>query len=119
MQRTMKMKTEPILYTKESLQQEQRRLKRVIRQQEQDLRKRVQKLPGELVYAGVDAVLPPVLTGSITNGILNASKNFINKSIVQKTAGNTSRLVAAAKQAGLVTLLKFAYNVFIKKKKVR
>ena len=79
----MKMKTEPILYTKESLQQEQRRLKRVIRQQEQDLRQRVQKLPGELVYAGVDAVLPPVLTGSITNGILHAGKNFINKSIVQ------------------------------------
>ncbi len=115
--RMMMKKTEPILYTKESLQQEQRRLKQVIRQQEKDLRQRVQKLPGELVYAGVDAVLPPVLTGRITHGILNAGKNFINKSIVQKTAGNTSRLVTAAKQAGLITLLKFAYRVFIKKKK--
>ena len=105
------------MYTRESLQQEQRRLKQVIRQQEKDLRQRVQKLPGELLYAGVDSILPPVLTGRITHGILNAGKNFINKSIVKKTAGNTSRLVTAAKQAGLVALLKFGYNMFIKKKR--
>lgn len=110
-------KTEQVIYTKESLQQEQRRLKQVIKTQEKELRQRVQKLPGELLYAGVDAVLPPVVTGKISHSILNAAKNFINKSIVKKNSGNTSRLVTAAKQAGLMTLLKFAYRMFIGKKK--
>ncbi|MEO6314466.1 MAG: hypothetical protein ABIU63_10625 [Chitinophagaceae bacterium] len=105
-----------IIYTKESLQQEQRRLKQVIKQQETDLRQRVQKLPGELVYAGVDAVLPNVLTGKISDKILGAGRNFINNSIVRKTAGNTSRLVTAAKQAGIFTLVKLGYNIFIRKR---
>jgi len=113
----MTKKTEPILYTKESLQQEQRRLKLVIKAQEKDLRQRVQKLPGELLYTSVDAVLPAMLTGKISHGILNAGRNFINKSIVKKTAGNTSKLVTAAKQAGLFTLLKVGYNMLIKKRR--
>jgi hypothetical protein len=112
----MKSKTEPVIYTKESLQQEQRRLKLVIKQQETDLRQHVQKLPGELMYAGADAILPAGLSGKISGKILTAGKNFINKSIVQKTSGNTSRLVAVAKQAGVFTLLKIGYNAFIKRK---
>jgi len=111
-----KKNSNAVHYTKETLQQEQRRLKLVIRQQETEIRQRVQKLPGELVYAGVDAVLPAALTGKISDKILTLGKNFINKSIVKKTNGNTSRLVTAAKQAGLVALLKFAYKAFIKKK---
>jgi len=111
-----KSRSEPVIYTKESLQQEQRRLKLIIRQQEADLRQRVQKLPGEVLYAGVDAVLPAVLTGKISDKILTAGKNFVNKTIVKKTSGNTSGLVTAAKQAGIFTLLKIGYNVFIKRK---
>lgn len=112
----MKSSIEPIIHTKESLQQEQRRLKLIIRQQEADLRQRVQKLPGEVLYAGVDAILPAALTGKISDKILTAGKNFVNKSLVKKASGNTSRLVTAAKQAGIFTLLKIGYNVFIKKK---
>jgi len=112
-----KSTSEPVIYTKESLQQEQRRLKLIIKQQEADLRQRVQKLPGELLYAGVDAVLPTVLTGKISNKILTAGKNFVNNSIAKKTSGNTSRLVTAAKQAGVFTLIKIAYNAFIKKER--
>ncbi|MEP6750599.1 MAG: hypothetical protein ABJB86_22875 [Bacteroidota bacterium] len=106
----------PAKYTKESLQQEQRRLRLIIQQQEADLRGRVQKIPGELLYAGVDSVLPAVLTGKISNKILTISKNFVNKSIVKKANGNTSRLVTVAKQAGIFTLLKFGYNMLMKKK---
>ena len=109
-------KPEPVMYTKESLQQEQRRLKLIIKAQEKDLRQRVQKIPGELLYSSVDAVLPTMLTGKISHGILNAGRNFINKSIVKKTAGNTSKLVTAAKQAGLITLLKVGYNILIRKR---
>ena len=111
-----KSRTEPVIYTKESLQQEQRRLRLIIKQQEADLRQRVQKLPGEILYAGADAVLPAVLTGKISDKILTAAKNFVNKSLVKKASGNTSRLVTAAKQAGIFTLLKIGYNVFIRRK---
>ena len=112
-------KTDGVIYTKESLQHEQRRLKQVIKQQETDLRQRVQKLPGELLYVSVDAVLPRAFTGKISDKILNAGRNFINKSIVRKTSGNTSRLVTAAKQAGIFTLLKLGYNIFIRKRRTR
>ncbi|MFT3933259.1 MAG: hypothetical protein QM726_06560 [Chitinophagaceae bacterium] len=113
----MKSNKPSVKYTKESLQDEQRRLKLEIKQQEADLRQRVQKVPGELLYAGVDAVLPSVLTGKISDKILSAGRNFVNNSIVKKTSGNTSKLVTAAKQAGVFTLLKIAYNVFIRKKR--
>jgi len=119
MQTTTMMKTNnnvPQLYSKESLRLEQRRLKLEIKTQEEALRQRVQKLPGELLYASVDAVLPPVLTGKISHKILNFGRNFVNKSVVKKTSGNTSRLVTAAKQAGIVTLIRIAYKAFIKKK---
>ncbi len=109
------MKPDSVIYTKETLQQEQRRLKQVIKQQETELRQQVQKLPGELFYAGVDAVVPTVLSGKITGSVLNAGRNFINNSVLKKTGGNTSKLVTAAKQAGVFTLLKIAYNAFIKK----
>jgi hypothetical protein len=113
----MKRNNETVTYTKETLQQEQRRLKQIIKRQEADLRQRVQKIPGELLYASVDAVLPSVLSGRVSDKILGAGRNFINKSIVQKTSGNTSKLVTAAKQAGVFTILKIAYNAFIRRKR--
>jgi hypothetical protein len=112
----MKKNKDSILYTKESLQQEQRRLRLVIKDQEAALRQRVQQLPGELLYAGVDAVLPAAFAGKISDKILNAGRNFVNKSIVKKTNGNTSRLVAVAKQAGIFALLRIAYRAIIKRK---
>ena len=112
----MKSNKEANHYTRQTLQEEQTRLKRVIKMQETELRQRVQKVPGELFYAGIDAVIPGALTGRISNMILNAGRNFINKSVVKKDAGNTARLVAVAKHAGLFTLLKFVYNSFIRKK---
>ena len=112
----MNQPNKPLIYTRDSLQLEQRRLKQIIKQQEADLRLRVQKLPGELFYSGVDAVLPAVLTGKISDKILGAASSFINKSILKKGGGHTSRLVTAAKQVGLVALLRIGYNIFIKKK---
>lgn len=113
----MKKTNEPVKYSKEALQEEQRRLKKVIKEQEHDLRQRVQKVPGELLYHSIDAVLPNALSGKISDKILGAGRSFINKSIVQKTSGNTSKLVTAAKQAGVFTILKIAYNAFIRRKR--
>jgi hypothetical protein len=98
------------------LQREQRLLKGQIRQQEHELRQRVQQVPGELFYAGVNAVVPTVLSGKITNSVLNTGKAFINKAFVKKDGADNKGLVAAAKQVGLFTILKLAYRAFVSKK---
>jgi hypothetical protein len=105
-----------IIYTRESLRLEQYRLKLAIKEQEAALRQRVQKFPGELLYAGADAILPAALTGKISNRILTAGKNFINSAIVKKTGGHTSRLVTIVKQVGLFALFKTVYRGVIKRK---
>ena len=109
-------KTEPIIYTKESLQAEQRRLKAVIREQEAALRQKVKMLPGELFYAGVGAIVPTILTGKISHSVLGAGRTLINKVVDNKTNANDSKLVALVKQAGLFTLLKIGFNAFMKRK---
>ena len=109
-------RNEPILYTKESLQAEQRRLKALIKEQEADLRQRVHKLPGELFYAGAGAIVPTVLSGKISHSVLNAGRTLINKVVDGKTNSNTAKMVAVAKQAGLFTLLKIGFNAFMKRK---
>jgi hypothetical protein len=109
-------KTEPILYTKESLQAEQRQLKATIIAQEAALRQKVKVLPGELFYAGVGAIVPTILTGKISHTVLGAGRTLINKVVDNKTNANDSKLVALAKQAGLFTLLKIGFNAFMKRK---
>ena len=112
----MKKKDEP-LYTRESLREEQIRLKRVIREQELALRQRLQQLPGEAFFAGVDAVIPPILTGKISNSVLGAGRTIINKAVNAKTKGNSNALAAMLKQAGLFSLAKFAYDSFVRRRR--
>ena len=114
----MMQKTSPnaVLYTKESLQAEQRRLLREIKAQETELRSRVRKVPGELFYAGADAIVPTLLSGKISHSVLNAGRSLINKVVDNKSGNDHSKLVTAAKQAGIFTLLKIAFNVFMKRK---
>jgi hypothetical protein len=109
-------KIEPVMYTKESLQAEQRRLKAIIRGQETALRQRVKSLPGEMFYAGANAIVPTMLSGKISHSVLNAGRSLINKVVDNTSKDNDSKLVAMAKQAGLFTLLKIGFNAFMKRK---
>lgn len=109
-------KTEAVRYSKESLQAEQRQLKATIKMQEAALRQRVKSLPGEMFYAGANAIVPAVLSGKISHSVLNAGRSLINKVVDNKSKDNDSKLVAMAKQAGLFTLLKIGFNAFMKKK---
>jgi len=104
--------------TLEDLQREQRRLKARIRVQEKELRARVKELPGELVYAGINAVVPTMLSGKITTSILGFIKNLVNKAFTKKgdKEDEGSPLLGAAGKIGLFALLKVAFNAFMKKK---
>ncbi|HEY4149600.1 MAG TPA: hypothetical protein VGM41_11750 [Chitinophagaceae bacterium] len=103
--------------TVEDLQREQRRLKGRIRVQEKELRQRVKQVPGELFYAGVNSVIPAMLSGKITNTALNFGKNFINKVFVKKDGEEAnSKLFNSARQIGLLALLKIGFNAFMNRK---
>ncbi len=103
--------------TIEDLQREQRRLKAHIRVQEKELRARVQQVPGELFYAGVNAVVPAILSGRITSSALSLGRNLVNRVFAKKEGeGDNSKLVNSVKQVGLLTVLRFAYNAFMRKK---
>jgi hypothetical protein len=98
------------------VQREQRRLRATIKMQEKELRQRVHKVPGELFYSGVNAVVPHFLNGKLTASALNAGRELINKSFQKKNGtGDNNALVTAAKQAGIFTLLKIAYRAFMKR----
>ena len=101
----------------ETLQLAQQRLKMRIKEQERELRKRVQQVPGELFYSGVNSVVPTIISGKITSSIIKAGKSLVDKAFVKKGAeGNNSKLITAAKQAGIFTLLKIAYKAFVRNK---
>jgi len=118
---TMMMRTlqnnKPKIFTVSELQQEQRRLRKLIKVQEQELRAHVHRVPGELFYSGVNAVIPSFLEGKITRTVLNAGRSFLNNTVIKKGAdGENHGLITAAKQAGLFTLLRVAYKAFMRKK---
>ena len=101
----------------ETLQLAQQRLKVRIKEQEQELRKRIQQVPGELFYSGVNSVVPTIISGKITSAVIKAGKNLVDKAFVKKGAGgNNSKLITAAKQAGIFTLLKIAYKALVRNK---
>ena len=113
----MKSNSNNPVYTRDNLRLEQYRLKQEIKAQELELRQRVQRLPGEIFYVGAGAIIPGALTGNFTEKLLRLFSRFINKAMAGKGSGRVSGLLTIARQAGIFTLLKLAYNTFIGKKK--
>lgn len=104
------------LLTKEGLRDEQRRLTAAIKQQETELRSRAQQLPGELFYAGANAVVPAVLSGKISHKVFSAGRTLVNRLVNGKDAEKNNTALTMAKQAGLYTLAKMAFRAFMKRK---
>ena len=103
--------------TLEDLQREQRRLKAHIHTQEAELRGRVKQVPGELVAAGANAIIPGFLSGKITTSAIGFAKNLVTKLFIKKGEdGEGSPLLGAAGKIGLFALLKFGFNAFMRKK---
>jgi hypothetical protein len=101
----------------EDLQREQRRLRARIRVQESELRDRVKQVPGELLAAGANAIVPRFLAGKITGTAIHFGKNLVNKLFAKKEDGQEgSPLLGAAAKMGLFALLKVGFNAFMKKK---
>ncbi len=89
-----------------------------INDHEIELRKRVQQIPGELFYSGMDSVIPNILTGKISSFALNAGKGLINNFFVRKSAATSGlKLLNLPKPSGVLRKLQFAYKAIVRKKK--
>jgi hypothetical protein len=102
----------------EDLRKELHNTRLRILQKEDELRKRMRQVPGELFYSGMDSIIPSMLSGKVSSFALNAGKGLINNFFVKKavTAGSFG-LLRALKPSGLVRKLQSGFRAIVKKKK--
>jgi len=93
----------------ETLRKEQRLIRNSIKQQELDLKRKMQELPAELAAAGANTLIPKVLRGKITNTALKGGKFLINKFFVD-TDG--PKLLPGVKKTGVLSVAKTIFKMF-------
>ena len=102
----------------EDLRKEIRCSRLRINEQENQLRKRLHQVPGELFYSGMDSVIPNILTGKISSFALNAGKGMINNFFVRKAATTGGlKLLSLLKPSGALRKLRSAYKAITGKRK--
>jgi hypothetical protein len=109
-------RTQPPLYIRNlaELQVARKHVKQKVKAEEQVLKDRLQELPGQLLYTGFKYVIPPLLSGRITNTALEAGKSLVDLFFVKKDGSQTEGktvLSKSLKKAGLLTALKFGFRL--------
>lgn len=98
------------------LHQEATRLR--IRDKEQQIRMKMQEVPGELFYSGIDNMLPNFLSGRVSSLALNAGKGVINHFFVKKAITHgTPALLRLAKPSGLLKKISGVVSSIARKRK--
>ena len=109
--------TQPPLYIRNlaELQTARKHVKQKVKAEERVLKDRLQELPGQLLYTGFKYVIPPLLSGRITNTALEAGKSLVDLFFVKKDeapeTGAKTVLSKSLKKAGLLTALKFGFRL--------
>lgn len=100
---TMPFKSRGQIANMNDLRAAQLQSKTRILDKERELRQRVQQVPGELFYSGVDSVIPSFLSGKVSSFALNAGKGLINNFFVRKavTSGSLG-ILKYAKPSGFL-----------------
>lgn len=101
----------------EDLVKQRQALQLRLREQENELRRRVNQVPGEMFYASVDSFIPSFLSGKVSSFALNAGKGLINNFFVRKAVeAGSLKLLKVVKPSGLVRRVGTAFK-FLRKKK--
>jgi len=102
----------------EDLRKEIQQTRYRILEKENELRKRVKQVPGELFYSSMDSIIPSMLSGKVSSFALNAGKGLINNFFVRKaiTAGSFN-LLRALKPSRIVKKLQYGIKSITRKKK--
>ena len=98
------------------LHQEATRLK--IRDTEQQIRMKMQEMPGELFYSGLDSVIPNFLSGRVSSMALNAGKGVINHFFVKKALSQGGpAILKLAKPSGLLKKISSVVGAIARRRK--
>ena len=101
------------------LKREEQALRLRIRSQEEVLRERINHVPGELFYSGVDNILPNLIKGKISSLALGAGRGVINSFFLKKApvAQTGLKLLQKVKPSGLIKKAGSVVSGIFKKKR--
>ncbi len=98
--------------TLETLRTEKRVIRNSLKQQETDLRRKMQELPAELAAAGANTLIPKMLRGKVTETALKGGKFLINKLFVDN---NRPKLLPGSAKPGVLSVVKTVFNLIRRK----
>ena len=99
----MSEKVSSSINTLEELRLHQKATRLRIKDKEQQIRLKMQEVPGELFYSGMDSVIPGFLSGKVSSFALNAGKGVINHFFVKKAISSTAPgILKLARPSGLL-----------------
>lgn len=101
------------------LKREEQALRLRIREHESVLRERLNHIPGELFYSGVDNVLPNFIKGKISSLALGAGRGVINSFFLKKApvAYGSLKVLQAVKPSGLIKKAGSIFTSVFKKRR--
>ena len=98
------------------LHQEATRLR--IRDKEQQIRLKIQEVPGELFYSSMDSVIPNFLTGKVSSMALSAGRGMINHFFVKKAISHGGpAILKLAKPSGLLKKISSVVGAIARRRK--
>lgn len=98
----------------EELREGRKSVKQRVVLQEKMLKDRLQELPGQLIYTGVKSVLPPLISGKITNSVLNGGKALVDHFFV-KGGDKDKPLLKVVKNVGFLTAVRWGVRLLLKR----
>jgi hypothetical protein len=105
----------PLVRNLEELHAVKQLVRSRVKNGEQHLKDRVQELPGQLLYTGFRFVIPPLLSGRITQSALEAGKALIDLFFIKSgghSAGEDKRnLAQSLKKVGLLSAAKWGFRL--------
>ncbi|MEO6916696.1 MAG: hypothetical protein ABI151_14605 [Chitinophagaceae bacterium] len=115
----MNSKISASISTLEELKLHQQATRLRIKDKEQQIRLKMQEVPGELFYSGIDSVIPSFLSGKVSSFALNAGKGVINHFFVRKAVGQVMPgVLRLAKPSGLLKKISSVIR-FVGKKRIK
>ena len=114
----MKQQTRSSINSLEELKLHQEATRLRIRDKEQQIRLKMQEMPGELFYSGMDSVIPNFLTGKVSSMALSAGRGMINHFFVKKAISHGGpAILKLAKPSGLLKKISSVVGAIARKRK--
>lgn len=101
----------------EDLLKEQQAVRLRIRDKESALRKKLNEIPGELFYSGMDSMIPSMLSGKVSSFALNAGKGLINHFFVRRAVNmGALKFLNVVKPSGILRKTQSVFKAIVKRK---